>query len=518
MLKETIKKELTASINQAFPESISEDLIGLETPRQKSHGDFATNLAFKLAKTFKKAPPLIAEEIANKINENKQLNFSIEPLNGFMNIRLKDSFLFDYFSQLLTKKPSFPQIGKQINLEFLSANPTGPLHIGHGRWAVIGNALCRLLSYTEQSFKSENYINDAGVQIKNLLASIQAIKEGHAIPEDGYHGDYIKELAKSDADPVQCMLAQHKETLQRLAIDFDTWFSEKSLYDNDEVKRCLDFLKQQHFSYEKDGATWFKSSDFADDKDRVLIKSDGNYTYFLVDIAYHYNKINRGFTDIINIWGADHHGYVPRMAAAIKALTAANNKSTVSFKVIIGQLVNLFRDGQAVRMSKRTGDIITLDEVIDEIGADAIRYFLLEKNADTTLDFDLSLAVKQNSENPVFYVQYAHARMCTLQQKVSGTATQRITEAELNTEERQLIYLCSNFYDEVWDATQHFAPYKLVAFAYSIAKSFHSFYESCPIQQADDPTKARRLAIVKQCKNILAESLRLLGISAPETM
>lgn len=513
MLKILIRDELALLLQKTINCSI--ELLQLETPRQKLHGDFATNIAFMIAKDLKKSPKLIAEEIADNINKLESKNFELVALNGFINIRLSDEFIWLYVKDLFKNKPDFPKLAKKINLEFVSANPTGPLHIGHGRWAVIGSAIANLLQVTGQNFDTETYINDAGVQIKNLLLSIEAVKEGRPLPEDGYHGDYIKELAFSNHNPVEFLLEQHKTTLKKIDVTFDCWFSEKSLYDKQQIDAVIQFLNEQGYIYINDGATWFRSTDFSDDKDRVLIKSDGAYTYFLVDIAYHFNKIQRGYDSLINIWGADHHGYVPRMAAAIAALS---NKGKVDFKVIIGQLVNLFRDGIAVRMSKRSGDIISLDEVIDEIGADATRYFLLEKSADSTLDFDLSLALQKNSENPVFYVQYAHARMNSLLTKIETDCSASFKVPELEAEERQLLYACACFYDEVWESTKNFAPYKLLAYSYTLAKSFHGFYESCPIQNAEKDQQQKRLQIVSQCKLVLSESLTLLGISSPERM
>ena len=344
-----------------------------------------------------------------------------------------------------------------------------------------------------KNLKTEFYINDAGSQIKKFNDSVNALRLNKEIPEDGYHGHYVTELAKTKNNPVEEILKQQKDTLNKINVTFDNWFSETSLHQNDAIKNILKKLEKIELVYTKDDATWFKSTEFGDEKDRVLIKSDGSYTYFLVDIAYHHNKIKRGFTDLIAILGADHHGYINRLKAAIKALGKVESTS-VNLDVVLGQLVNLFRDGEAVRMSKRTGEMITLAEVIDEIGVDATRYYLIEKSHDTTIDFDLELAKKKSSENPVYYIQYAHARMNSILNKINITVNKdTIKTNSLERAERDLIVLTNNIHNVIQEATNKLSPYKLAYYLTQLARSFHYFYETCPIMKSEKDIKKKEL-------------------------
>lgn len=514
MIKDLIKKDIFIILKNEFQLDFVQNDIVIEIPKQSSLGDFSTNVSFMLAKRLKKSPLAISEDLAMLLQSSHDY-YRCESVKGFLNIFIKDSFLWNYMNTYFNQKPEFSKLGDHILLEYVSANPTGPLHVGHGRWAVLGSALANLFSYTSQTFKTENYINDAGNQIQLLHESVTAVKENQPIPEKGYHGDYIKDIAKQNENPVKAILNQQKETLLRLNVTFDTWYSERSLYENKKVEHVLRFLKDNNLSYIQDEACWFKSTQFGDDKDRVLIKSDKSYTYFLVDLAYHFDKMNRDFDYLINIWGADHHGYVPRVKAGIQAFS--DNSTNIHLDVVIGQLVNLFRAGEAVRMSKRTGQMITLDEVIDDIGADATTFFLLHKSADSTIDFDLDLAKQKNSENPVFYVQYAHARMVSLLSKFDFNYEQ-CSFQKLDESERQLLKSCLLFYDVVWDSTVTLSPYKLTQYCQKLAKLFHSFYEHCPIKGADLSVQYQRLNLVAFTKKILKKSLNLCGISAPDSM
>ncbi|RAP31718.1 arginine--tRNA ligase [Candidatus Marinamargulisbacteria bacterium SCGC AG-343-D04] len=514
MIKNSIKQCILRCVQELHQLELSDSDIVIEIPKNRELGDFSTNIAFRLAKPLKQSPLIIAEALCTHINSDSD-RYSCSSVKGFINIHLLDDYLWQYLSELLQTKPEFSKLSESILLEYVSANPTGPLHVGHGRWAVLGAALSRLFVFTQQRFKTETYINDAGNQISLFYESVNAVKEGKVIPENGYHGHYIHDLASSEADPVKAIIQQQRQTLDRLGVSFDTWYSEKSLHESSKIDDVLSFLKTSSLSYESDDALWFKSSSFGDDKDRVLIKSDHSYTYFLVDLAYHFDKVNRGFDYIINIWGADHHGYVPRVQAGIQSFTS--EKKDVQFKVLIGQLVSLFRNGEAVRMSKRTGEMITLDEVIDEIGVDATSYFLLHKSSDSTIDFDLELAKQKNAENPVFYVQYAHARMCTLLSKFDDVKPFD-GKVSFTPEERALATLCLLFYDVVWDATSSLSPYKLTQYCVQLAKAFHVFYEHCPIKSSDDETQRKRLCLVTFTKDILKNALNLCGISAPQRM
>jgi arginyl-tRNA synthetase len=515
MIKKHIVTRLSKQLNEVLPEGVA---LHLEKPKHHEHGDYALIIAFQLASVFRKSPKIIAEELSVSCSSHSELNedFEFFPINGFINIKLKDCFLKKI---ILEKQLSYlPENSKKICLEFVSANPTGPLHIGHGRWAVMGSVLSNILTFVGHSVENEFYINDAGNQVDNFYASVTASKNGESIPENGYHGAYIHDLAKISKDPLIAQLKQQKETLSSLGVTFKQWFPESDLHKSGEVKQALSALSNGKWTYEKDGATWFRSSDLGDEKDRVLIKADGKLTYFAVDIAYHYNKLERKFDQLINIWGADHHGYVARVKASVKALKNDINVDE-SFTILIGQLVNLLRNGEPVRMSKRTGDMICLDEVIDEIGVDAIRYFLVSKSADTHIEFDLELAKKKSAENPVYYIQYAHARLCTLLSKLDLDSDKgAILFESFEAAERAVLIHLIQFHDEVESAAFQLSPYKLAQYTYDLAKLFHSFYEACPVLKANEEEKKKRLYIVRAVKECLVQCLTLLGISAPESM
>lgn len=514
-IKDKIKQLIETTL---ATENISAIEYSLEVPNNTEYGDYATNLPLKLAKPLKKAPKLIAQELIEKFKKNS-LDYEFSELNGFINIKVNNTLLF---TEMLGITSSFGDLSlgqkQKVLLEYVSANPTGPLHIGHGRWAAIGDTLARVLKKCGYQVHREFYVNDIGNQIQNYLKSINAAKRGEPIPEDGYHGHYIKDLAKIEGDPVEYMKEHQRQVLKNVRVEFDKWFSESTL--KDDLPKVLAYLKEKNLSYEKEGALWFKSSEYGDDKDRVLVKTDGEKTYFLSDIAYHKNKLDRGFTKLINIWGADHHGYVSRVKAAISALQGTKNSE--SLNVIIGQLVNLFRDGQPVRLSKRTGDIITLEEVAEEIGTDATRYFLARYSTDTTLDFDLTLAKQRSNDNPVYYVQYAHARICSILRQLTPQPPLLKREGELgiplHVAERNLILKLLRLPDELETIAKTFAIQRLATFAEETAKLFHAFYHECRVITDDKETTASRLAIITATKTVLAIILDLLGVSAPEKM
>ncbi len=514
MIKLDLQGRLSAQLAQLgyqFPKDIL-----LELPKHDSHGDYATNCAFMLTKVLKRSPQSIALEICEKL-ESQELSEAIrfEPLNGFINLTLSDTLLWNQFSALFSKKPSFSVSKTPILLEYVSANPTGPLHIGHGRWAVLGSVLNALLNYTDHVVSSEFYINDAGNQVRLFYDSVNALKEGRSIPDEGYHGHYVQELAQLDEDPLQENLKTQRASLKRIGVQFDNWFSEKLLHDDDEVAQAIQDLTIKGYTFEEEGALWFKSTEFGDTKDRVLIKKDGQYTYFAVDIAYHRNKLKREYGRLINIWGADHHGYVPRVKAAIKALTTPDNEV---LNVMIGQMVNLLRDGEPVKMSKRTGELISLDEVVDEIGVDATRYFLIQKSPDSHIDFDLDVAKKKNNENPVYYIQYAHARICRILEKAGDFSSETLSVNKFRLTERRLIFHCLQCYDTIRESAQLLMPHKLTQYAWELARLFHHFYEDCPILKASDTEKKKRLIMVSQTRECLRLCLGILGISAPTKM
>ncbi|MBH38066.1 arginine--tRNA ligase [bacterium] len=517
MIKQVLRDLLYDPLNSFLKGSLDRDWLEIEIPKQVDHGHFATPISFRLASLLKKPPSHIANDMADFLNSKDVIKSCCvcHAMNGFINMTLTDEYLYQYVRSMGMRRPSFDRVSASILVEYVSANPTGPLHIGHGRWAVLGDVICRLLAFTGQSFSSEFYVNDAGNQIQLFYDSVAAVKDNKPIAENGYQGDYIYDLATSSEDPVGRVIQQQKDVLASMGVCLDNWFSEKSLYQDACIDEVLALLDKQSFLEHNEGATWFKTTLFGDDKDRVLIKSDGSYTYFLVDIAYHYTKIQRGYSQLVTILGADHHGYVKRLEACVKALTSG--KSPVELNIIIGQLVNLFRDGDPVRMSKRSGDMIALSDVIDEIGSDAVRFFLIQNSADTHIDFDLELAKKQSSENPVFYIQYAHARMHSLLTKLDYNEENQ-EDYEFTDAETQLLHTCSLFYDVVWDATRLYMPYKLAQYAYQLARSFHLFYEACPMKTASDADRQRRLALVFSTKRVLADVLELLGVTAPDRM
>jgi len=497
--------------------------IGLEKPANSEHGDWATNIAFSLSKQLRKAPVMIANELANALNGTSECQKIgvFTAVNGFLNLRLNDTWIAESFTQYWDDAFQYPKDERRLLLEYVSANPTGPLHIGHGRWAVLGSVIERMLKAVGVNVETEFYINDAGHQISKLNESVEAVRQGKPVPEDGYHGTYIHEIVASSEEPSSYLLSIQKATLAQLGVTFNQWFSEKSLYQTTAIQSVIDRLKAQELAYENEGALWFKTTAFSDDKDRVLIKSDGAYTYFLVDLAYHLNKISRGYSTLVNIWGADHHGYVGRMKAGVAALSYSK---PVELNIVIGQLVTLLKDGEPFRMSKRTGDMVTLQEVIDDIGVDATRYFLAEKSADTHIDFDIELAKKQSSDNPVFYVQYAHARMMNLIQKCIENNLEKPSSSQIKIDdfdpyERQLALQVTQYHDQLWDCAQRLSPHQWVHYVMQLAKTYHLFYEHCPVLKAQSPElQKKRLWLVMQTQKTLKNALEILGITAPNYM
>lgn len=435
--------------------------------------------------------------------------------------------------------------GKRVQVEFVSVNPTGDLHLGHARGAAFGDVLCNVFAAAGYGVDREYYINDAGNQIDNLALSIdtrykEALGQEAEMPEDGYHGKDIieigKELAEKYGDEwlhkghetriaffrdygLTFELDQIKKDLDAFGVKFDRWFSELSLYEDNKITEALSVLQESGYIYEQDGATWFKSTEFEDDKDRVLIKQDGTYTYLTPDIAYHKDKLERGYGKVINVWGADHHGYVPRMSAAIQALGYPKE----SFSVSIIQMVNVVEDGEIVRMSKRTGRAVTLRELMEDVGVDAVRYFFIMRSNDSQLDFDVDLARSESNENPVYYVQYAHARICTM---LAQAATRGITVTEnydatlLQSEKEQdLLKQIAAFPQVIADAAQAEAPYRLTQYVYDLATMLHSFYNAEKVINEDDMALTEaRIALMSAVQITIANSLQLLGVTAPESM
>ncbi len=499
-LKAIVQERLTDILDE-------QNKVEIEIPKYE-HGDFALNIAFKKAKEKKTSPVKIASEMSDEIN-NQTSELTAIGVGGFINIKLDNAVLFDYFSSFLKKSPRLDS-NESILLEYVSANPTGPLHIGHGRWAVIGDTLYRLLKTVGVKVENEFYVNNAGNQVKLFNESIEAKRHNKPMPENGYGGKFIDYVVNNNRSKsnIDFVIEYQKTTLKKIDCGFDHWFKETTLYDEDIFNKISEEFPD--FIYEKDNAVWFKTTRFNDDKDRVIKKENGELTYFAADIIYHANKIDRGFTSLINIWGADHHGYIERIKASIKA----KNKS-IKLTIMLGQLVHLFKDGKPIKMSKRTGELIELDEVIDEIGPDATRYFLVEKKPELHLEFDLSVASSKSMENPVYYIQYAHARICNILTKVNAFQTNN--KSELNDEDRKLMLFGARYYDVLYEAATHYEPYKVAQYLHEFAKCFHSFYQKNQVIE-NNTVHDKRLEIIEVAKNIISHASQILGISTPEKM
>lgn len=529
-----------------------------EIPKNTQFGDFAINVS-SLARDAKMAPPLIAQNIASYI-ECK--GFSVNTVAGFINFKLEEDMLCDITRDILDKKESYcaSDVGKgeKVNLEYVSANPTGPFHIGHGRWAALGSSLANIMNYCNYNVYQEFYINDAGNQINKLARSLELrVKEqkGEKVEweEDLYPGEYLIDCAKRYIESgsnesygdfaKKDMLRLQKELLEKFRVNFDCFFSELSLYKNDEVEKCVKELEDKGKLYKKDGAVWFRSSDHTDTQDRVLKKADGSNTYLTADIAYHKNKLDRGFERLINIWGADHHGYIARIKASIDAL----GYDSSCLEVLLGQLVNIIQNGEQMRMGKRK-KMVTLDELVEEVGVDATRFWMLMRSIDTTIDFDIDLAKSQSDKNPVFYVQYAHARACSILRKAVekrlDTENKKELEPLFSQDEidkidksidikglfdeekgkesieatRALILKLEESIAIVEAAARLRAPYLLCKYSQELATAFHHFYNYSRVLTDDKEVSSQRLALTKCFKIILGKILNLLGVSAPEKM
>lgn len=541
-------KQAVIKANLAQEPDIPE--IKLEKSKSKDHGDFASNIAMQLAGIAKKAPRQIAEEIVGALNLEDAAVEKVEIAGpGFINIFMKSSFLSDVVTSVLTEGANYGRTdsgkGESIQVEFVSVNPTGDLHLGHARGAAFGDVLCNLFDMSGYKVEREYYINDAGNQIDQLAISLdaryrQALGEEAEMPEGGYHGQDIieagKHLAERDGDKwlneskekrlnyfreygLEFELNKIKADLDMFGVHFDHWFSEMSLYEDGQITEVLKLLADSGYMYGKDGATWLRSTDFGDDKDRVLVKQDGSYTYLTPDIAYHRNKLERGFDKIINVWGSDHHGYVPRMKAALQALGYPVEK----FSVNIIQMVNLFEGNERILMSKRTGQAVALRELVEEVGVDAVRYFFTMRSNDSQLDFDLKLAKEKSNDNPVFYVQYAHARIATILQnaRAAGYDLKASFDPDLliSDKEQDLLKQLAAFPAVISEAAKREAPHRMTQYVYDLASMLHTFYNAEKVlDDSNAPLTQSRLALVQAVKITLQNGLKILGISAPEKM
>ena len=572
-----IKDILAAAIKAAAQKAIDSGSLKpgvlpevmLEVPPQKEFGDFATNFAMQSARSLHCAPRQIAQAVVDNLD-----CASVERMEiagpGFINFYLKQNWTSDLLSSIIAAGEDYGNLPAndfgRVQVEYVSANPTGPLHIGHARGAAVGSAMVNLLRAAGYDVESEYYINDAGNQMNNLAASVNArylqllkledmggvpadltVKQldemptGIPFPENGYHGydiietaqriiriygkefvalDEKERLAKFLEIAYKEKLAGLKEDLEAFGVTFDVWFSEKSLHEANKIHEAVDFLKERGYIYEQGGALWLKSTEQGDDKDRVVIRDNGVPTYFAADIAYHRNKFERGFARVINLWGADHHGYIARVKAAVNALGFdANN-----LEIMLLQMVRLYRNGDIVKLSKRTGETITLRELMDEVGTDAARYFFCMRSLDSQLDFDMTLATEKSNENPVYYIQYAHARICSIARQLAEAGISAVPASELKLytltapEELALIKKLGEYPELIARAARERAVHSVATYTYELAGLFHSFYNQCRILGVDTDLQQARIALVKAVGHTIRHALGILGVSAPERM
>jgi arginyl-tRNA synthetase len=514
----------------------------LERPPKPEFGDYSTNAAMLLAPALGEKPRGTAEKLAEELG--RSLGGTVEKVEvagpGFLNLFLSEDWYRRAAGELAAAGDDLGRpavrvgaVKERINVEVVSANPTGPITAAGGRGAALGDSLARILEFAGHSVTREYYVNDRGGQIDRFGGSIGARMKGEPVPEDGYEGEYVVEIAKSveqegispeDLDAVgrrgiALMLAAAEETLRRYGVVFDTWSSERALHESGAVERALDEAREAGHVYESEGATWLRTTTFGDDKDRVLVRSDGDPTYLLSDMAYHRDKLARGSDRLIDVVGADHHGYVERLRAALAVL----GYDPDTLEVAIMQLVHVIEGGERAQMSKRSGDFVTLDELIDDIGADAARFFMVQRSHDTAVDLDLELARKTSNENPVYYVQYAHARIASILRKAGEGAEERAAAdfAALPAEpsERALIKRLCELPDEVAEAAARRAPHRLCAYGTEVARDFHAFYRDCQVVGAEgEGVEEARLGLCLLTKQTIARTLGLIGISAPERM
>ena len=553
MKKSQIYNAAMEAAKSAYPE-IEIPGFTIEVPKDKGNGDYAINLAMMLARAAKSAPRAIAENIARNLKADELGATKIEIAGpGFINFYLDKSYLYNVMAEIETEKEAYGNVnvadGKKVVVEFVSANPTGPMHMGNARGGALGDTLSNVLSRAGWDVTKEFYINDAGAQIDKFGRSldaryIQILKGEDAVefPEDGYQGDDIRVHAQNYIDKFGDILldkeeqerkdalvayalplniAALQETLTKYGINYDVWFYESTLHNGGSVAETLEKLKNSNITYEKDGALWIKSTEFGSEKDDVLVRANGIPTYFAADIAYHRNKLEeRGFDLAINIWGADHHGHIARMKGAMEAVGISGDK----LDVLVIQLVRLMRNGEVARMSKRTGKMITLADLIDEIGVDAARFFFNMRAAGSHMDFDLDLAVSQTNENPVFYVQYAHARICSIIRilEESGVKVPAVSDIDASLlakdEEIELLETLARLPEEIKASAESFDPSNLTHYLIDVASHFHSFYNACRVRDEEENLMCARLKLIESTRIVIKNVLDILGVSAPEKM
>ena len=547
-VKQTLIEEIEASIKKA---GLAEDIpeIKIEIPKDTKNGDYSSNIAMVLTKIAKRNPREIAQAIVDNLDTSKAHVKEIDIAGpGFINFYLDNQYLTQIIPEAINKGDQFGYSDQSKNtnilLEYVSANPTGDLHIGHARNAAVGDSLANILIAAGYNVTREYYINDAGNQITNLARSIETRyfeslgDTSHEMPEDGYNGKDIieigKDLANKHPEIKDYSDEERLKTFRQLGVDyemdklkrdladfnvhFDNWFSETSLYENGAIDNTLAKMKELGYTYEADGATWLRTSDFKDDKDRVLIKKDGNYTYFTPDTAYHYNKINRGNDILIDLMGADHHGYINRLKASLETFGVDSDR----LEIQIMQMVRLMQNGEEVKMSKRTGNAITLREIMDEVGIDAARYFLTMRSPDSHFDFDLELAKEQSQDNPIYYAQYAHARICSILRQAKEQGVDITTNANFDTITNEkaidLLKKVAEFETTIESAAEHRAPHRLTNYIQDLAAAFHKFYNAAKVL-TDDIEKTKALvAMIEAVRITLHNALTLVGVTAPESM
>ncbi len=548
-----IRDDLIAAIGDALADAglpDPPDGIELTPPKQREHGDWATNVAMQLAKAAGRNPREIAEEIARRLEaaEVPHLDGVEVAGPGFLNFRLEPGWLHDVLRDVIDAGEEYGTSdalsSERINLEFVSLNPTGPVHAGGARWAAVGDALANLLSAQGADVHREYYVNDAGNQLDAFGASLLARLQGEETPDDGYQGAYVTEIADEMRSELgdspsseearewgyRRVVAEQRSDLERIGVTFDTWFSERSLHEGGAVEATVDRLRERGAVEEREGAVWFTATEWDDDRDRVLVKSDGAFTYLAADIAYHCDKLDRGWGHLVDIWGADHHGQVKSLQAALAALgVPAHSEFGPEPEIILGQLVTLQRDGRPVRLSKRTGDMVTLAEVLDEVDPDATRLTFLLQGIDNAQTFDVDVVTSQSMENPVYYVQYAHARIASIGRIAEERDVVRKPLGEVDLDvldherELELLRCLAEYPDVVADAASVRAPHRLTTWVRDLGGRFHGFYHDCRVLPGEttelpDVVTQARLWLVEACRIGLANALAVLGVSAPERM
>lgn len=536
---------IKVSLKEKYGLNVDDSLVMIEIPKDKANGDYSTNVAMRLAKELKKAPVAIANELKEELEKSDLLDKVEVAGPGFINFIVNKGELTGVISNILKSNENYGSQDKykdiSINVEYVSVNPTGDIHPGHARGASVGDSLTRMMKKLGYKVTREYYVNDAGNQIDNLGRSIyvryhELFNVNLPMPEDGYHGQDIYDIARAikeesndkylNVDYETCKtyfkeygtkfeLDKLKADLDLFRVNFDVWTSEKTLYSRNLVQKSLGILKDSGMLYEAEGATWLKTTEYGDDKDRVLVKTDGSYTYFCPDIAYHLDKFDRGNEYLIDILGADHHGYIPRLKAAIKSL----GHKPENLDVIIIQMVRLIKDGEEFKLSKRSGKAIALRDIIEEAGVDATRYFFVSKAPNTQMDFDIDIATKQSNDNPVYYVQYAHARMCSI---LRNDIQYELKDSyDLISEEKETLLLkhLNEFPSVIEECVDYREPHRMCNYVYKLAQLFHSFYNECKvIDQNNMELTKQRLALVKACQIVLKNALETIGVSAPEKM